>query len=308
MAPNPIAFSIGPIQIRWYGLLIGLGLVIGVLLAIKECERQKLNPDLLLDTVLWSVPMGIIGARLYYVAFEWQYFSQHPNEIYQTWLGGLAIHGGLLFGVGTGLFYLWRHKAPILRYLDAAAPSIVLAQAIGRWGNFFNQEAYGRPTLLPWGMLIAGEYRHPTFLYESLWDLGVFAYLVTARRRENWTPGEVALRYIVGYSLGRIWVEGLRTDSLMLGPIRVAQLVSLAGIVLGVAGIVFLRKRAKQAPAAADGVTAAGEIMTDVSQAADAPVIDDGSLVEGEDQQQAADEPKADDSNASGNDARPQGE
>lgn len=245
MAPNPIAFSIGPYPVRWYGLLIGLGLVIGVFLAVRECERRGLNPDLLLDTVLWAVPAGILGARLYYVAFEWKYFAQHLNEIFALWQGGLAIHGGLIFGVGTALLYLRRHKAPFLQYLDVAAPSIVLAQAIGRWGNFFNQEAFGTPTLLPWAMLIAGEYRHPTFLYESLWNLGVFVSLVIGRRNKDWVPGEVAMRYLAGYSLGRIWIEGLRTDSLYLGPIRIAQLVSLAGIILGAAGVVWLRRRAR---------------------------------------------------------------
>lgn len=263
MVPNPIAFTIGSYPIRWYGLLIGLGLVIGVFLAVRECERRGLNPDLLLDTVLWAVPAGIVGARLYYVIFEWKYFAQHPNEIIAIWQGGLAIHGGLIAGVGVGLWYLRRHKALILQYLDVAAPSIVLAQAIGRWGNYFNQEAYGRPTLVPWAMLIAGEYRHPTFLYESLWNLGVFLMLVIGRRNKDWVPGEVAMRYLAGYSLGRIWIEGLRTDSLYLGPIRIAQLVSLAGIVLGAAGVVWLRRRAKVA-SLTDGVTVdEGEAATE---------------------------------------------
>lgn len=278
MMPNPIAFTIGSYPVRWYGLLIGLGLVIGVILAVRECERRGLNPDLLLDTVLWAVPAGIIGARLYYVLFEWQYFAQHPNEIIAIWQGGLAIHGGLILGVGTGLWYLNRHKAPILPYLDVAAPSIVLAQAIGRWGNFFNQEAYGTPTLLPWAMLIAGEYRHPTFLYESLWNLGVFLWLIIGRRNKEWVPGEVAMRYMAGYSLGRIWIEGLRTDSLYLGSIRVAQLVSLAGIAMGVAGVIWLRRLAKMANLTDGVVSSEGEAVTEQATPEDETIAEKADI------------------------------
>lgn len=226
MPPDPIAFSIGPLVIRWYGILMAVALLVGTWLALKEVRRQGLDEDTFLNLILLAAPLGWLGARIYYVIFQWSYYREHLAEIPQIWKGGLAIHGGLIAAILVGLGYTRRFGLDFWQVADIAAPSLILGQAIGRWGNFFNQEAYGYPTNLPWAMYIAGEWRHPTFLYESLWDLGVFALLLWGRHKPWVKRGDVFLAYLALYSLGRFWVEGLRTDSLMLGPLRAAQVVS----------------------------------------------------------------------------------
>ncbi|HHV56825.1 MAG TPA: prolipoprotein diacylglyceryl transferase [Firmicutes bacterium] len=243
VTPNPIAFSLGPLTVRWYGILMAVALLVGTWLALKEARRQGLDEDALLNLIILAAPIGWIGARIYYVIFEWSYYRAHLAEIPQLWKGGLAIHGGLIAAVLVGLWYTRRHRLDFWQIADIAAPSLILGQAIGRWGNFFNQEAYGYPTRLPWAMYIAGEWRHPTFLYESLWDLGVFALLLWGRHRQGVRRGDVFLAYLVLYSLGRFWVEGLRTDSLMLGPLRAAQVMSL----LLAAGAGYLLRRRHRA-------------------------------------------------------------
>lgn len=238
---NPIAFEFGPITVYWYGVMIGSGIGLALLLAHLESKRRHVNPELILDGALYMLPVAFLGARLYYVAFRWSYYSAHPQHILSIWRGGLAIHGGILAAMVFFYIYARKKKLPYLMLLDIVAPGVVLAQSIGRWGNFFNQEAYGAavsqefisrfPSFIQQGMLIEGAYHHPTFLYESAWNLGVFAILmvVAARRTRPW--GIIAGLYIGLYSLGRFFIEGLRTDSLMLGPLRVAQVVSLSGVV-----------------------------------------------------------------------------
>lgn len=235
MNVDPIAFTIGPLVIRWYGILIASAVLIGTVLAVREVERQGWDPDKYLNIILVCVPAAILGARLYYVAFEWGYYRYHPQEILATWQGGMAIHGGLIGAILAGYFMTRRYELNFLRALDIAAPSIILGQAIGRWGNFFNQEAYGYevdPQRVPWAMYIDGAYRHPTFLYESLWNLGIFIFLLWFRRKENLKHGDVFFLYAILYSVGRFFIEGLRTDSLMLtATLRTAQVVSAAVIV-----------------------------------------------------------------------------
>jgi prolipoprotein diacylglyceryl transferase len=245
---NPIAFTIAGVSIRWYGILISLGMFLGLYLALREIRRQGEDEDKFITLFLYAIPAAIIGARLYYVAFSGalDWYLAHPTEILAIRHGGLAIHGGLIFGFLAGWIYTRLNHIDFCKWADIAAPSIILGQAIGRWGNFFNQEAYGRETNLPWAMYIDGAYRHPTFLYESLWDLLVFVVLLCLRRKQKFN-GELILWYISLYSLGRFFVEGLRTDSLMLGPIRIAQLVSLLGIVLGGAMIYLARRRQSHA-------------------------------------------------------------
>lgn len=200
---------------------------------------------------------GLIGARLYYVLFNWGYYSSWPLKILAVWEGGLAIHGGLLAGGLTAVIYSIRKKLPVLTYLDIMAPSAPLGQAIGRWGNFFNQEAFGTPTDLPWKLYIEPyhrppdlatfEYFHPTFLYESLWNFLVFSLLYfLLRRRLQRMPGALLLCYIALYSVGRFFVEGLRIDSLMLGSLRAAQVMSLALIAVSLVGLAWLRAAAKR--------------------------------------------------------------
>lgn len=248
--PDPVAFRIGSHPIYWYGILIAVAILLGTFLVLREGEKQKLDQDHLLNIILVVIPAAFLGARLYYVIFNWTYYSQNPSEIWAVWHGGLAIHGGLLGGFLAGYFMLRKYRLNFWQAADLASPSIILGQAIGRWGNFFNQEAYGYevdPSTLPWAMYIDGAYRHPTFLYESLWDLGVFIFLLWLRRRKKRQWGDVFLSYVVLYSLGRLMIEGLRTDSLMLtANLRVAQVVSAVAIVIGLLLIFYRHKNKKE--------------------------------------------------------------
>lgn len=231
---DPIAFSVFGLEIRWYGVLITMGMMLGIAVVLYQVRKSGEREDWFLDMALMAIPAGLLGARLYYVLFDLPNYDYTWRSALNFRQGGLAIHGGVLAGVLVGYAYTRYRKVSFFKWADLAMPGLILAQAIGRWGNFFNQEAYGYPTTLPWAMYIAGEYRHPTFLYESIWNLGVFALLiyVMARRRFD---GQIAALYLIGYSAGRVWIEALRTDSLMLGPLRVAQLISLLMMAAGAA-------------------------------------------------------------------------
>lgn len=252
-SPGAIAFEIGPLAIRWYGILIASAMALGLALAYREAKRRGEDPEALLRAAELALIGSLVGARLYYVAFNWGYYSQFPGKIIAIWEGGLAIHGGIIGGLLVGGLYAWGKALPLVTYLDIVAPSLALGQAIGRWGNFFNEEAFGRPTALPWGLYISPEHRppefarddlfHPTFLYESLWDFGVFLVCFLLRKRLMPIRGSLFLIYLGLYSIGRFFTEGLRTDSLMLGPIRVAQLVSVLSVILALVGIPWLWKR-----------------------------------------------------------------
>lgn len=261
-SPGAIAFEVGPLPIRWYGLLIGAGILLCYAYVMGELKRRGLNRRSIEDMAFWVILSGVVGARLYYVGFNWLYFSAHPGEILQIWKGGLAIHGALLGGAAAFFFFVRRARIPWARYADAIIPGVLLAQAIGRWGNFFNSEAFGRPTDLPWKLFIPQasrpakyvdfSYFHPTFLYESLWNFLGFLFLVFLTRKFNPEPsirspqpsGLIFCAYLMWYSFGRFFIEGLRTDSLYLGPLRVAQLVSAALFLVGLLGLLFLRRRA----------------------------------------------------------------
>jgi phosphatidylglycerol:prolipoprotein diacylglycerol transferase len=257
-SPGPIAFQVGPLTIRWYGLLMALAMGLGLWLAYREARRRGLDADSLLKTSELALLGALVGARLYYVLFNLDYYSQFPRKIVAVWEGGLAIHGGLLGGLLVGGGYAWARGLPLRRYLDVVAPSIILGQAIGRWGNFFNEEAFGTPTDLPWKLYISpahrpieyaqAEFFHPTFLYESLWDAVVFALLTWVfRTRVREAPGALFLVYLGLYSCGRFFTEALRTDALMLGPIRVAQLVSVLGMAAALVGVPLMLSRARRA-------------------------------------------------------------
>jgi phosphatidylglycerol---prolipoprotein diacylglyceryl transferase len=256
-SPGPFVLQIGPLSIRWYGLLFAAGVLVGTWLAQREAIRRGQDPEQLLNVIVVGIMVGLLGARLYYVLFNWGYYGPRPLKILAVWEGGLAIHGGLLAGGLAAVIYSVRKKLPVLTYLDIMAPSAPLGQAIGRWGNFFNQEAFGIPTDLPWKLYIEPYYRppnladyeyfHPTFLYESLWNLLVFAILYfLLRRRLQRVPGILALCYLGLYSVGRFFVEGLRIDSLMLGPLRAAQVMSLVLITLSLVGLAWLRTAARR--------------------------------------------------------------
>lgn len=211
---------------------MAVALLVGTKLALDETRRQGIDEDTFLNLILIGAPLGWLGARLYYVIFNWGYYSQHLIEIPKIWEGGLAIHGGISAAIVVGLWYSRRHNLNFWQIADIAAPPFILGQSIGRWGNFFNQEAYGYPTDLPWAMYIAGEWRHPTFLYESIWNFLVFLFLLRLRRHPKIKPGDVFITYLGLYSVGRFIVEGFRTDSLMLGSLRAAQVASVAIVII----------------------------------------------------------------------------
>jgi prolipoprotein diacylglyceryl transferase len=241
---NPVAFTIFGIDIMWYGILISAGVLFGVLLALRECRRINFNEDYLMDFLLIAIPSAVIGARIYYVIFSWDYYSQNLKEIINIRNGGLAIHGGIIAGVIVAYIYCKIRKINMLQILDIVAPSISLGQSIGRWGNFVNQEAYGGPTDLPWGIIIEGQKVHPTFLYESICDFAIFLFLMWYRKNKSKSNGDVFALYMILYSAVRFFVEGLRTDSLMFMNMRIAQLVSIASIIAG--AVLFSYSRKKQ--------------------------------------------------------------
>ena len=239
-----VAFTLFGIDIMWYGILIATGMVIAVFIALREAKRLKISEDDILNLAMIAIPCGLIGARAYYVIFNWSYYAGNIAEILNFRGGGLAIHGGLIGGILAGFIYAKIKKINFFKLADCVVLGIPLAQAIGRWGNFLNQEAHGGPTNLPWGIMVDGVKVHPTFLYESIWNLGVFLFLFIFRKKQKY-QGQILVDYIILYSIGRFFIEGLRTDSLMLGPLRMAQVVSLACIIIGVILNYILSRRAK---------------------------------------------------------------
>jgi len=262
-SPGAIAFQIGPlplvgtIVIRWYGILMALSIVVALWLCHRQARKEKLPADDIISVGQWAILAGLVGARLYEVIFNWDYYGVYPRKIFAVWEGGLAIHGGLIVGPLVGVLLAWYWKVPILRGLDVTAPSFAIGQAIGRWGNFFNEEAFGQPTNLPWKLYISPQHRppgytqfdyfHPAFLYESVWDLAMFILLVVwLRPRLRDQPGALFFAYIGVYSIGRFLIEGIRLDSFWVGPFRVAQLASLLGVIVAVAGLAWTRHRAQR--------------------------------------------------------------
>lgn len=241
-----VAFTIFGIDVMWYGVLIATGMLIGIALAVREAKRVGISEDDVLNIAIIAIPVAIICARLYYVIFSWDYYSQNPGEIFNIRGGGLAIHGGLIGGILTGFIYAKVKKLDFFKTADAVMVGMPLAQAIGRWGNFINGEAHGGPTSLPWGIMVDGVKVHPTFLYESIWDFGIFLFIMFYMRKKKTYEGEVIVSYITLYSIGRFFIEGLRTDSLMFGPIRMAQFISLVGVVGGLVLHFYLKNRAKK--------------------------------------------------------------
>ncbi|MEG1772592.1 MAG: prolipoprotein diacylglyceryl transferase [Clostridia bacterium] len=244
--PNNVAFSVFGKPIYWYGILMALGIIIAIVIASSEAKRKKMGKDAVVDIALWIVPFGIIGARIYYVIFNFGLFANDPISILYIWNGGLAIYGAIIGGILGGIIYCCRKKVPFLRVADIAAPGLVLAQAIGRWGNFFNQEAYGLPVTDPsmyWfplavriddiqhqfnGVVCSNPYHLATFFYESVWCLLIFILIWSVRKKFK-HDGDAFFLYALLYSFERMFVEGLRGDSLYLfnTGIRVSQLLSL---------------------------------------------------------------------------------
>jgi phosphatidylglycerol:prolipoprotein diacylglycerol transferase len=262
-SPGPILFEIGPISLRWYGFLIASAVLVGVILAQKLGKYRHIDPDLIGDLVIWLVIGAIPAARIYYVLFEWQNYARHPQDIIAIWQGGIAIHGAIIGGVIAALIFAKINRQSFWELADVIAPSLILGQAIGRWGNFFNSEAFGIPTNLFWKLYIPPnnrpiqyldfDYFHPTFLYESLWNIGVFILLISLffwsiKNNNKLKNGTIFLVYLIAYSFGRVWIEGFRTDSLMIGFLRIAQIVSLGAIAFGTFGLVWLYLFKKSLP------------------------------------------------------------
>ena len=257
ISPGAIAIQFGPFALHWYGLIIALAVLFGTMLATREAKQRGEDAEALLNVLVFSVLAALVGARLYYIIFNWSFYWQNPARIFAIWQGGLAIHGGIAGGLIVGFIIMRVKKLPVATYLDIVAPSMILGQALGRWGNFFNQEAFGVPTDLPWKLYIDAAHRpveyaqfsyfHPTFLYESVWDFLVFVTLFwVLRKRLTRYSGTLFLMYLALYSLGRFFTEGLRTDSLMLGSIRVAQLASVVLILLAAVAVPLIIRKKKQ--------------------------------------------------------------
>ncbi len=262
-SPGPDLFHVGSITIRWYGLLIASAVLLGVTLSQYLAKLRQVNPDLVGDLAIFLVIAAIPFARLYYVIFQWQDYAQHPEDIIAIWKGGIAIHGAILGGIIAAILFARFHKVSVWQLADLVVPSLALGQAIGRWGNFFNSEAFGSPTNLPWRLYIPPsqrplayinqEYFHPTFLYESLWNLLVFFLLLGIffwglRHRNQLKIGTLSLIYLIAYGFGRFWIEGLRTDSLMLGPLKMAQVISLVMMGMGICGLIWLYRLRRSLP------------------------------------------------------------
>lgn len=255
-----VAFTVLGKEVYWYGIFIGLGVILGVVLAILEAKRTGQDPDMYVDFVIYALIFAVIGARLYYVIFSWDFYAANPAKIFALREGGLAIYGGIIGATLTAIVYCKKKKVNFWLLADTAAPCLAFGQMLGRWGNFFNREAFGGFTdgffamRLRLDQVRAGDVSqqvldnlihaggvdyiqvHPTFLYESLWNLALFLILVIYRPKKKF-DGQIMGLYFLGYALGRVWIEGLRTDQLMIGPFAVSQVLS--GVLI-VAAVLFL--------------------------------------------------------------------
>ncbi len=235
MITNPVAFSIFGLEIMWYGIFITTGIFLGILVARSLVnEKRGLTKDNFLDLMLIMIPVAVVTTRLYYVLFyDLDYYLENPLQILNFRQGGLAIHGGILGGILVVFIYSILKKVPFFYLADVISPGLALGQAIGRWGNYANQEAHGGPTDLPWGIMVEGVKVHPTFLYEFIITFSLFLFLYLYLSKKKKFDGQMFSIYLIIYSIGRFLIEGLRTDSLYLGTFRIAQLMSIAGIIVG---------------------------------------------------------------------------
>lgn len=249
------SIDLGFISIHYYSIILIIAMIVGGILAIYEGKKFNISKDFMFNLLFYTILFGIVGARLYFVLFNLDYYLENPSEILMVWKGGLAIHGGIIFGLVTILLYCYKYKVNTVRILDIIVTSLILAQAIGRWGNFFNGEAHGPVTTLAFlqglhlpnfiidGMYINGDYYIPTFLFESLWCLIGFVVLFIFRKRKYCKIGQTTCLYLVWYGLGRFFIESLRTDSLMFFDLKMAQIISLLMIIVGVVLYIIFTKK-----------------------------------------------------------------
>jgi phosphatidylglycerol:prolipoprotein diacylglycerol transferase len=256
---NPVAFQLGNLSVKWYGIIMAVAIILAAFMAINEGKKRHIIPDDFVDLLLWAVPLGYVGARIYYVIFEWGYYSQHPDQIIAIWNGGIAIYGGLIAGLIVLLVFCYKRELPPFLMLDIITPGVMAAQILGRWGNFVNQEAHGGSTTLHFlqslhlpefiiqQMKIGGTYYKPTFLYESFFNLiGLILILSLRHKKHVFKQGEVFMTYLLWYSVVRFFVEGMRTDSLYIfGIIRVSQALSLVLFIAIIILWIYRRKVVK---------------------------------------------------------------
>ena len=241
---DPILVHYGSGGVHWYGIIIAVGVLLALLLCSWLYKGRGGDPETLVDLLLWVLPIGIVGARLYYVAFSWEDYAGDIWSVFKVWNGGLAIYGGLIAGFIAGVVFCRLKGIAVFELADVSVAGVAIGQCLGRWGNFVNGEAHGGPTSLPWGMTINGsEPVHPTFLYESLWSLiGLIILIILIRK--HLPRGSCFFSYLVWYGAGRFFIEGLRTDSLYIGgSLRVSQLVAIATVTIGFVGFICILYR-----------------------------------------------------------------
>lgn len=252
---NRVAFNIFGFNVYYYSLCILLGVIVAYILITREGKKQGLPKEFISDLIFYTLIIGILGARVYYCVFNLDYYLANPSEILKIYNGGLAIHGGVIAGLIFVYFYTKKKNVSFIKILDIVAPAVIIAQSFGRWGNFFNQEAHGGittyqnlknmhiPEFIINGMHIEGKYYYPTFFFESIWCLIGFIILMIARRNKNLRKGFQIGFYFIWYGIGRFFIETLRTDSLMFFGLKIAQIVSLIGIIIGIIIIVTNRNK-----------------------------------------------------------------
>ena len=254
---NRVAINIGSLSITWYSICILSGIILAYILISKEAKKFNITSSFVSNLVFWCVIFGILGARIYYVLFNLDYYANDPIEAIKIWNGGLAIHGGIIAGLITLIVHCKKYNVNILKMLDISVPYVMLAQGIGRWGNFFNSEAHGGivtkaylkahhiPNFIINGMHIGNHYYHPTFLYESILCLLGFLVLVFIRRRKFAKNSNIISLYLIWYGVIRFFIESLRTDSLMLGSLKMAQVISIIMIIIGIVMLIITSMKSK---------------------------------------------------------------
>lgn len=279
---NPVAFSIGSLTIKWYGVIIAIGFLLAFTYVMSSCKKFRMDQDKLIDTVIIGMIGGIVGARAYYVLFDTSnQFVNDPISVFYIWQGGLAIYGGIIGGMLCGALVAKLRKISVPAMLDLASLGFLIGQSIGRWGNFVNQEAFGGPTTFPWGMsseataMVASGPVHPCFLYESLWCLLGFILLHIFSRKYRRYDGQVLILYLVWYGIGRFFIEGLRTDSLITPvlPLRVSQLVAAGTVLVGIILLIVFRNKVSLSGCGSKRVMELNALVDEIPE----EMIDDGT-------------------------------
>lgn len=327
---NPIAFSIGSLEIHWYGLILGSAALMGLLLAIQEGKRFNISQDFFMDLLLIGVPSAIVAARIYFVAFMWDDYKNNLIDIFKIWNGGIAIYGALIGAIIAAVIYVRKKGYNFWRIADICAPSLLIGQIIGRWGNFVNQEAYGGPTTESFlrdslhlpnfivnQMNVEGIFHHPTFLYESLWNVVGILLLIVLRRQKFLRAGELFMSYFIWYSIGRFFIEALRTDSLAFqgaewlaslingmwapmtwlgfkqgylapsyGNVRISQMLAIVIVIVAIGIIIYRRKTVADLPRYSDPIVSTKlqeaevlQVATDAEQV-EQPVVKESPAAE----------------------------